>query len=228
MAAGAIGMTTTAIAAGGVTGIVAGAATGATTAGAGVTETGMTTAATTATIPGRAIETPGVVQAAVVTTIPSRLARLELVIEKEVPWPATLRAAGDLLGSWGLNKSPQEALWVIAYDANRNLRTVVEVARGGYIHVDIHIPSVLSAVLVSGSERFLIAHNHQNGHAAASQQDVAMTQDIQDAAATAGLYLEDHLIVTPQGRTFSFVASGLYVPPAYSGEGNRMASGRYP
>lgn len=168
------------------------------------------------------------VQAAVVTTIPSRLARLELVIEKEVPWPATLRAAGDLLGSWGLNKSPQEALWVIAYDANRNLRTVVEVARGGYIHVDIHIPSVLSAVLVSGSERFLIAHNHQNGHAAASQQDVAMTQDIQDAAATAGLYLEDHLIVTPQGRTFSFVASGLYVPPAYSGEGNRMASGRYP
>lgn len=111
---------------------------------------------------------------------------------------------------------------MIAYDANHNLRTVVEVARGGYLHVNVHIPSLLAAVLVCGAERFVIAHNHQNGHAAASKDDVEMTKGIEEAAASAGLFLEDHLIVTPAGRTFSFVESGLYTAYPYSGEGNRM------
>ena len=58
---------------------------------------------------------------------------------------------------------PVQSLWTVALDVTGQLRKIVEVARGHYNNVDVPIAAVLSAVLLSAADRFLIVHNHPSG-----------------------------------------------------------------
>ncbi|MEO6326086.1 MAG: JAB domain-containing protein, partial [Thermoanaerobaculia bacterium] len=89
-----------------------------------------------------------------------RYATLQLEILKTDRIPDGSRNIAKLLQDWGFGKQPQECFWVISTDAAGHIRTVVEVARGGHAEVEIHIPAVLTAVLVSGGTVFSAAHNH--------------------------------------------------------------------
>jgi len=153
-------------------------------------------------------------------TTRSRLARLELRIDKEETWPDGPGAEGRLLDRWGLSKSPQEVIWVIAYDAQSHLRTVVEVSRGSHLSVDLHLPTMLAAVITSGCERFVLAHNHPSGNPNPSEGDLGLTRDVVNASAACGLYIEDHIIVTPTGKTFSFTTQKLLTPWPYGSLSN--------
>lgn len=97
---------------------------------------------------------------------------------------------------------------VVAYDGMAYIRAVAVIARGGFNHTYVHVPSVLAAVLTAGCERFVIAHNHPSGDAGLSKQDVALTQRVLTAAETCDLSFEDHIVVTPDGRWDSYAASG--------------------
>ena len=50
-----------------------------------------------------------------------------------------------LLHDLGLSSQTQECFWVLAYDAALNVRSVIEVARGSYARVKVHLPAVHSA-----------------------------------------------------------------------------------
>ena len=50
-------------------------------------------------------------------------------------------------------------------------------------------------------------HNHPSGDPTPSDQDVAMTAQIQEAAATLGIVLHDHLVIG-RGREVSFRGQG--------------------
>jgi DNA repair protein RadC len=142
-------------------------------------------------------------------------AQLELHIIKEEYWSMQPRTAVELLDDWGLSRSPQETGYIVAFDGMRNVRTVVEVARGTSGTLDIHIPSVLRAVLLCGGERFAFIHTHPTGNAMPSPADTTTTEVLARSAAQIGLVLEDHIIVTPKRDVyFSFAEQGLYIPPA--------------
>jgi len=90
------------------------------------------------------------------------------------------------------------------------------VARGTSRNLPVHIPTLLAAVLTSGADRFVFVHNHPGGTPAASDLDIDLTQIISDAAATCGLYFEDHFIVTDDpAKYLSMVKAGIYKPPKY-------------
>jgi DNA repair protein RadC len=146
-----------------------------------------------------------------------RYATVELVVHKEEQLP---NQAGfpALLDRWGLAAQTQEAFWVIAYDASMNVRTVVETARGGYAKVDVHIPAVMTAVITAGADRFRVAHNHPGGDVTPTDADIRLTQAIMVGANQLGLYLEDHHIVGPNGKHFSFRDNGMMIPAPYTGE----------
>ena len=144
-------------------------------------------------------------------------AQVELTIIKEEFWSAKPRNEVQLLHDWGLSKSPQETGYIVAFDGMRNVRTVIEVARGSSGTLDIHIPSALRAVLLSGGDRFTLVHTHPTGNATPSPSDTEVTRTLQIAAAQVGLILEDHIIVTPKlDSYFSFAEKGLYSPPEYT------------
>lgn len=138
-----------------------------------------------------------------------RFAAVELRIEKEQPAVADLN---ELFEDWGLTNSSQERLWVVSYDSIENIRTVTEVYVGGYHEVSVPIPPMLTAVLLAGTDRFLVAHNHPSGDTSPTYHDVDMIHTIMEAANTAGLYFDDALIVGPNAETFSALAAGLILP----------------
>jgi DNA repair protein RadC len=89
-----------------------------------------------------------------------RYVTIEQVVRMDQPETADL---STLLERWGLTRATQEAVWVIAIDNVTQLKTVTEVARGGFHDVLVHIPTVLSAVLAAQTDRFYVAHNHPSG-----------------------------------------------------------------
>jgi len=114
----------------------------------------------------------------------------------------------ELFKAWGLTSSTQEALWAIAFDNVLGLKTITEIARGGWHDVLVYPANILAAVLTSHTDRFYIAHNHPSGPVTPTEQDVQLTRDVMDAANVAGLSFEDHIITGP-GGWYSFYDKGL-------------------
>jgi DNA repair protein RadC len=140
--------------------------------------------------------------------------QLRLDVLKTETLPAGSRDIVQLLHTWGMAKEPQECAWVIAYDANGNLRNVVEVARGGHAELTVEIQPVLTAVLAVGAIAFTFVHNHPTMSPTPSTNDWELTQKMMTAANACGLVFEEHLIITPMGDYYSFRDAGLILPPA--------------
>lgn len=122
----------------------------------------------------------------------------------------------EMVKTWGLTNSNQEKLWVVSYDAARNLRIATEIARGGYNDVTVSIPALLTAVLLSGTDRFVVVHNHPSGDVTPTVIDIKLTKTIQEAAETVGLRFEDHIIVGPPNEFYSLAQHGHMVPTKVS------------
>lgn len=139
----------------------------------------------------------------------TRFASLGLQIEQELP---SLADVPDILFEASLHNHPQEAFWVITYDSIMQIRTIIEIARGGYHSVDIPMPGILSAVFTAGTDRFIVAHNHSSGDVKPTTIDVDLTGKVMAAANVCGLFFEDHLILGPRGEVFSFADEGMIIP----------------
>jgi RadC-like JAB domain len=116
----------------------------------------------------------------------------------------------ELFKAWGLTDSTQEALWVIAFDNMMDLKTIAEIARGGWHDVLVYPATILAAVLSAHTDRFYIAHNHPSGPVSPTPQDLEMTANVMAAANAAGLSFEDHIITGPKGW-YSFHDEGLLI-----------------
>lgn len=137
-----------------------------------------------------------------------RFVTIEQVVRRDQPETADL---DTLFREWGLTNGTTEALWVVAYDNMQGLKTITEVARGGFHDVIVYPAVVLGAVLLAQTDRFLVAHNHTSGPVSPTEEDMHLTEVILDAANVAGLSFEDHIICGPEGR-FSFKDIGLLKP----------------
>ena len=138
----------------------------------------------------------------------NQYATIELKQTKYIEVPDT-QDLSDFFETNGMYSHAQETFWVIAYDSMRNIRTAVEVARGSYTDVVVHIPTVLTAVLAAGTDRFMVVHNHPNGDPTPSSMDLNLTQKIANAASTCGLFFEDHVVIAPPAESYSMVGRGL-------------------
>jgi DNA repair protein RadC len=104
------------------------------------------------------------------------------------------RAIFDLIAPT-LAKEDQEVFLVLAIDARKQCRDVVEVARGGQSRVHVEIPIVMRTANAIGGEMFIVVHNHPTGNAKPSPADRRLTKAIEKAARTNELVFADHVIV---------------------------------
>lgn len=127
-----------------------------------------------------------------------------------VPHPTVVSQALSYLG---LSRSPQEVGWIMAFDTSGEGMAIVEVARGSSRGLPLHMPTLLSAVITTGCDRFIFIHNHRNDPTP-SDEDIELTERMADAAARVGLYFEDHIIVTNDEDVYlSFRKEGLFIAP---------------
>lgn len=149
-----------------------------------------------------------------------RFVRVELVVEREQP---TTPEIADLLMHAGLAGDTQESLVVISYDSINQIRTIQEVARGGYHELKIPLAPLITAVLLAGTDRFMVAHNHPSDDISPTMADVDLTHMIMAAANATGLFFDDHLIIGPSGKMVSMHELGHIV---LSPKAIKMATGR--
>lgn len=101
----------------------------------------------------------------------------------------------DLLRAQGLDTADQEQVWLICMDVANNLRGMEMVALGSANDCIVPIPTILRKVILSGGERFVLAHNHTTGDPTPSEQDRALDRDVTMAASYIGLHHTGHLIM---------------------------------
>lgn len=83
-----------------------------------------------------------------------------------------------------------------------------ELARGTVDHVPVYPREVLRRALELEASALILVHNHPSGDPTPSQQDIALTDRIRQAAESLGLVLHDHLIIG-KSREYSFRSEGL-------------------
>ncbi|WP_343080358.1 RadC family protein [Ostreiculturibacter nitratireducens] len=100
-----------------------------------------------------------------------------------------------------------EQFRVLYLDRKNVLIADEEQARGTVDHVPVYPREVLKRALELNASALILVHNHPSGDPTPSDQDLAMTTQIETAARALGIVLHDHLIVG-KSRELSFRASG--------------------
>ncbi len=90
---------------------------------------------------------------------------------------------------------PEEQFLVLFLD-NRHRLLASEVLHRGTVDMSVVYPrEVLTRALLHRAAALLVAHNHPGGSPTPSVEDLKITQELKQAAATLGIRLLDHLIV---------------------------------
>ncbi len=88
-----------------------------------------------------------------------------------------------------------EVLIVMCMDSNNKLLACRPVFEGSINAIDVSVRKVLQFALAFDATRVIIGHNHLHGDAIPSADDLLTTQKIAIALSSAGIHLDDHIIV---------------------------------
>ncbi|MCB2134807.1 MAG: DNA repair protein RadC [Rhodobacteraceae bacterium] len=101
-----------------------------------------------------------------------------------------------------------EQFRILFLDRKNVLIADEEQARGTVDHVPVYPREVVKRALELNASALILVHNHPSGDPTPSEQDIAVTSQISDAAGTMGIALHDHLIIG-KSRELSFRSTGL-------------------
>lgn len=166
--------------------------------------------------------------AEVIAADPERLKRIEglgdvaLVTLKAIHAAAvrlsrTKLAAKPVIGAWAqlldycqaqIAREPIEQFRVLFLDRKNVLIADERQNRGTVDHTPVYPREVVKRALELNASALIVVHNHPSGDPTPSQADIAMTREIQRAAAAIGIVLHDHLVIGRAGHA-SFKSLGL-------------------
>lgn len=101
-----------------------------------------------------------------------------------------------------------EQFRILFLDRKNILIADEEQARGTVDHVPVYPREVAKRALELNATALILVHNHPSGDPTPSDDDIAMTNRIQQACDALGIALHDHLIVG-KSREISFRSAGL-------------------
>jgi DNA repair protein RadC len=111
-----------------------------------------------------------------------------------------------------------EVCSVLCLSTKRELLSHHILSRGTVDTTLVHPRDVFRTALLANARAVVIGHNHPSGDVTPSAEDVAVTARLGRAAQVVGIDLIDHLIVSAEGRSYSFQHNGLLQSTASAGE----------
>lgn len=84
-----------------------------------------------------------------------------------------------------------------------------ELSRGTVDATMVHPRDVFRTALLANARAIIVGHNHPSGDTTPSRADAALTIRLNQTGALIGIPLVDHLVVSMEGRFFSFRDAGL-------------------
>lgn len=140
----------------------------------------------------------------VVEAVAHRMARARVLRRHVVSsWAQLLDYCHTVMAHRG-----QEQFRVLYLDRKNVLIADEAQAEGTVDHVPVYPREVVKRALELDASSLILVHNHPSGDPTPSEQDIAMTRQVEQAAAALGITLHDHLIIGRE-RELSFRAKGL-------------------
>ena len=107
-----------------------------------------------------------------------------------------------------LSSERREVLYQACLDAKGKLLSYRRLSSGTAAMTPVSVREVVENALHADASRVLLGHNHPSGVALPSEEDRQVTLQIQQALATMGIELSDHIVVA-DGDFVSMAASGM-------------------
>jgi DNA repair protein RadC len=107
-----------------------------------------------------------------------------------------------------LAREKVEQFRILFLDNKNRLQGDEAQARGTVNHTPVYPREVVKRALELHATAIILVHNHPSGDPTPSNEDIAMTREIQQAAAVLSIVLHDHVIVG-NGKWLSFRREGL-------------------
>lgn len=143
----------------------------------------------------RAVGRRGAARLAACAEIGRRIRARSTQVQPELTGPAAVAAyLTPRIGALEV-----EQMWVVSLDGRNRMRGARCVAHGGQHGCAVTARDILRLALSDGASGFVLVHNHPSGEPTPSQEDLAMTRAVAQAAEVVGLPLLDHVIVTARG-----------------------------
>ena len=102
-----------------------------------------------------------------------------------------------------------EVAGLLCLSTRQHVLAYHELSRGTVDSTALHPRDVMKIALLANASRVIVGHNHPSGEVTPSGDDRAVTIRIAAAGTLMGIELDDHLIVTADGKYFSFREAGL-------------------
>ncbi|WP_081399106.1 RadC family protein [Acinetobacter oleivorans] len=114
-----------------------------------------------------------------------------------------------------LKGEKQEVFAVLCLDPELRKLHFKKLFFGSMQHCAVSVNQTLRYALQQHACQLVIAHNHPFGSAQPSAEDIALTQQLENACKLVEIHLLDHFIISPEG-SFSFAEQQLLNPAAIS------------
>ncbi|BCZ09151.1 MULTISPECIES: RadC family protein [Acinetobacter] len=114
-----------------------------------------------------------------------------------------------------LKGEKQEVFAVLCLDPELRKLHFKKLFFGSVQHCPVSVNQTLRYALQQHACQLVIAHNHPFGSAQPSSQDIALTQQLEQACQLVEIRLLDHFIISPEG-SFSFAEQQLLNPTTIS------------
>lgn len=115
--------------------------------------------------------------------------------------PREIRGPDDVVAFVGrrLRREQREHFLVLLLNARHEVMVVETVSIGSLNASIVHPREVLRSAIVHSAASIIACHNHPSGDAEPSEEDVAITKRLVQAADLVGIQLLDHVIVASRG-----------------------------
>ena len=107
----------------------------------------------------------------------------------------TTEQLAEFLKSKFLGADRERAL-LMALDSRKRVRAAVWLREGTSDRVSLDIKNVVAAAIKGGTDAVVLCHNHPNGMAMPSREDLQATENIVRALGLVNVHLLDHFILT--------------------------------
>jgi DNA repair protein RadC len=128
------------------------------------------------------------------------LSALELARRRSVTGAVRVRQPRDILPLVNhLKNHPQENFVAISLNGNHEVLNTRVVTIGLANFCQVHPREVFADLLLDRATSAIVAHNHPSGNLEPSDEDIAVTQRLQQSARILGIKLLDHVLFSGSG-----------------------------
>ncbi len=102
-----------------------------------------------------------------------------------------------------------ERFFILLLNRNNKVLGAHMVSMGGVGGTVVDPKIIFQAALLANASGIILCHNHPSGNLTPSQPDIDITKKVKEAGKFLDILVSDHLILSPEGKYFSFADEGM-------------------